>query len=932
LKPIILSIAAACFVGLGATSAGGYGLDAGSTATTATTAGSTAGQTTATTSGTGGTTAGGTAGGSTSTTAGAAPASTASTGGAPATPPASPAPAAPSGSNSAGVNSGGFIPPSTHDFAISHWPVAFLGGDAPGYVKKDGSIVSPTTGDRRESTLTALAATLNALYQDVKVTSGGDSLIIMGPRERVRRVKTILAKWLDVPYPQVQLNVMSFQAASRNYNADRVNDAVTMATAGIKLSREFMKAYYIDFTNFVREGGGSFFYREDVRRNEDLHRALFARFHLLGDAGFLSPTGETLEVGRTRVKPFVDNLAYLLLSDPSLYDEGGVFQNFFKSEKANTRRLLKLWDTQFTTQEAVLTSALETMKGGGKELCTVNGEHPELVGMSRAAIERQLAFAVALHRLTQSFTHCHTQAFNHLRMALRSTPLEQDLAAVENFMFEYSLPNTYDELRPGANLRLYQSDLVRQETWLDEQIGDVEHQIDVDRQLLDDVIESIRILRARINGEDVVDSEAIIAQAKARLQRECVYLDIQKKRLEDDEVKLKKERDGKPKPSATRIAQLNADLSRDDSQLKAIALRQAFLNSLSNSATAGISTPKSALGEWKTRLGDAITDKGALVSEISSLGSSLESLKGKLRNVTETEQGVGFAKDNVQLDAIGEPMRPVDPDALSILGSNVDELIKTATDAFSEDIDVAVTEPLRLWIEENNRGHKDGLVYTGNVSLAVTSTRGAASGGSATLYTPFTPQQHLNQAQLGALFDVGHGFSLFSSQGAESILSAIAALSEVNNATGPATGAPMYVPIYTSVAPGLDLSVRPSVLPGARAARLVVSFRASNSVTDSDSNRHRPDPLSAINSHETTTDVAVDAFDIFPLSTFSVETTALGDPQWRIYGLEGIPIIGNVFVGPRRPVTNTARSLVVVYTTILPRSLDIARRYSADSD
>jgi len=113
---------------------------------------------------------------------------------------------------------------------------------------------------------------------------------------------------------------------------------------------------------------------------------------------------------------------------------------------------------------------------------------------------------------------------------------------------------------------------------------------------------------------------------------------------------------------------------------------------------------------------------------------------------------------------------------------------------------------------------------------------------------------------------------------------------------------------------------------------LQINFKTSNSVTDSDSTKPRPNPIDTVNSHEVRTDVAVNAFDLFPLSNFSSESTALGDPQWRIYGLEGLPILGNLFIGPRRAVTTVGRSLIIVYTTILPRSLDLARRYSGSSD
>lgn len=263
-------------------------------------------------------------------------------------------------------------------------------------------------------------------------------------------------------------------------------------------------------------------------------------------------------------------------------------------------------------------------------------------------------------------------------------------------------------------------------------------------------------------------------------------------------------------------------------------------------------------------------------------------------------------------ESLAEGARPVNPEALVIQSAIVDELMKNATESYSRDLQMGILDPLVAWIKSNNRGHKDGLVMSGNLELSVTSSRSAVSSGQATLYAPYTPQQQLTPDQITSLFKAATPSPL----GAESIAKALAAI-------GPPS------PTFSSIAPGLDLSVITTVLPGGSSARLQINFRANNQVT---SDPKRSAPIPAVNSHEVRTDVAVGAFDLFPLSTFNVETTTLGDPQWRIYGLEGIPIIGNIFIGPRRPVTSVSRSLVIVYTTVLPRSLDLARRYSSDND
>ncbi len=89
-------------------------------------------------------------------------------------------------------------------------------------------------------------------------------------------------------------------------------------------------------------------------------------------------------------------------------------------------------------------------------------------------------------------------------------------------------------------------------------------------------------------------------------------------------------------------------------------------------------------------------------------------------------------------------------------------------------------------------------------------------------------------------------------------------------------------------------------------------------------------PPSAIASHHMTTDAAIEAFDLFNLSSFSIQTMA---PQRPIYVpiLARIPIIGPMFQFSRSPKVTRHESLILANTVILPRSVELQRFYSEDT-
>jgi hypothetical protein len=141
-------------------------------------------------------------------------------------------------------------------------------------------------------------------------------------------------------------------------------------------------------------------------------------------------------------------------------------------------------------------------------------------------------------------------------------------------------------------------------------------------------------------------------------------------------------------------------------------------------------------------------------------------------------------------------------------------------------------------------------------------------------------------------------------------------------------------PAYSKVAPGIALSVRPTVLPDGGSARVTVDARFGVASTPLDQSRQdiwRSAPPAGIASDTVHTDAAVSAFDLFNISSFSV---SVSHPQTPFYIpiLGRLPVIGPAFQIPRRDRETRFESLVLVNTVILPRSIELQRFYGREID
>jgi len=135
---------------------------------------------------------------------------------------------------------------------------------------------------------------------------------------------------------------------------------------------------------------------------------------------------------------------------------------------------------------------------------------------------------------------------------------------------------------------------------------------------------------------------------------------------------------------------------------------------------------------------------------------------------------------------------------------------------------------------------------------------------------------------------------------------------------------------FAKVAPGIEVKVRPTVLPDGAAARLTIDARFGVTTTPLDpaagADTWEEPPAPAINSHRVETDAAVEVFDLFDISSFSMTTSHPRAPM-SIPILGRLPIIGRAFQWPRGPKVVQHESVILVNTVVLPRAVGLSLFY-----
>jgi hypothetical protein len=256
----------------------------------------------------------------------------------------------------------------------------------------------------------------------------------------------------------------------------------------------------------------------------------------------------------------------------------------------------------------------------------------------------------------------------------------------------------------------------------------------------------------------------------------------------------------------------------------------------------------------------------------------------------------------------------VDPEKLSLTASTADTLIANAVDAVTADMRKTVIEPLQAWIQHLD-SDRSLLLASGQTTINVTSTTAAGTYNIGQGYLPYTAPSKLDANGIQGIVDGLKGEALTSSAGLLGLVKVLSGLSPTATT-------------FTKLENGLSMSVRPTVLPGARAARLQIEVASTTDVGKQSGDANPTDQLiDNLKSQHLITDVQVEGFDLFELSTLALDHTGPGDYRWQIPFLDGLPLIGGAFRGPRSTLTTTHRALVIVQVTIIPKSLQITRRY-----
>src|SRR5262249_13587839 len=130
------------------------------------------------------------------------------------------------------------------------------------------------------------------------------------------------------------------------------------------------------------------------------------------------------------------------------------------------------------------------------------------------------------------------------------------------------------------------------------------------------------------------------------------------------------------------------------------------------------------------------------------------------------------------------------------------------------------------------------------------------------------------------------------------------------------------------LAPGIGIAVRPTVLPDGSAARLTIDarFGVASTVSNDAKDVFVQGAPSGISSHNVRTDAAINAFDLFDISSFDGQSVSPQAPFF-VPILGRLPILGPAFQWPRHPKVTHHSSLILVNAVILPRSLNLLRLY-----
>jgi len=310
---------------------------------------------------------------------------------------------------------------------------------------------------------------------------------------------------------------------------------------------------------------------------------------------------------------------------------------------------------------------------------------------------------------------------------------------------------------------------------------------------------------------------------------------------------------------------------------------------------------------------------------------ALESYGGDLESFMRFAKAARHFRDGDEEGAVLDPDAPHD---LLRAGIALDRALKAVMEAYAADMDELFLDPLLDHIQELGVGGRrtDGIALVGRTHIVVTSGLEAGLAPKMASFVESGRPKPFGTELLNLAFPASKSGETTKKDVLTGASKILAGLSEAQALALAAVLTADTEPAFTSVAPGIAINVRPTVLPDAGAARLTVDARFG--VTSTPLNTDRPDiwrqaPPAGIASHEVRTDTAVSAFDLFDISSFSVTASHPRSPFY-IPILGRLPVIGQAFQIPRHDQETLFESLILVNTVIVPRSIELYHFYGRE--
>jgi hypothetical protein len=244
-----------------------------------------------------------------------------------------------------------------------------------------------------------------------------------------------------------------------------------------------------------------------------------------------------------------------------------------------------------------------------------------------------------------------------------------------------------------------------------------------------------------------------------------------------------------------------------------------------------------------------------------------------------------------------------------------DDLLREALDALDADMGDLFTSPLVGELQDLTEPGKDRpkVSLLGRSTVVVTSRSqaqlGAKTSGTfeTTRTTPFTATDLSNV--VGETGLAAGTIGLFPGLDVWPALAAVAGFLGEDK------------PVYTTVAPGLEMTATPVVLADLNSVRLNLTFKVNTERTVGEGSGEAP---GMVQSHSVSTDPTGMMFDLLAVSTMNIQQT-YPTRGWYVPVLHRAPILGPMFEGPKRNRTLDHVSLILITQSIQPRAIDFTR-------